>query len=186
MEIINPSKHSTCVILFLFKTFFINLTSFSLNTSQICKTLPDKFYSLRMVANKGESPHSHLTVTCFIFSSHRPYFPVRIMGHSHRRRVTKWNTRYWKASSSGNKQGEWFLFPAYATPLPLPATSSRACTGLPLNSSFIFHSVVLCWGRLSAVTEGHLGLLHSIAHKTLSSDRKALFIFMCIQNIKPY
>lgn len=106
MEIINPSKHSTCVILFLFKTFFINLTSFSLNTSQICKTLPDKFYSLQMVASKGESPHSHLTVTCFIFSSHRPYFPVRIMGHSHRRRVTKWNTRYWKASSSGSKQGE--------------------------------------------------------------------------------
>lgn len=68
MEIINPSKHSTCVILFLFKTFFINLASFSLNTSQICKTLPGKFFcSLQMVSNKGKGPHAHLTVICSIF-----------------------------------------------------------------------------------------------------------------------
>lgn len=66
----------------------------------------------------------------------------------------------------------------YVTPLPLQAASSRACTGLCPNSSFIFHTVVLCWSQVSAVTEDHLGLLHSITHKTLSSDKKALLIFM--------
>lgn len=148
--------------------FFINLPSFPLNTNQICKTPPDKFFCcLQMVANKGETLHSCLTVICSTFSSHKVYFPVRISGHFHRKWITTWKTRYWKGIASRSKQGEWFLFSAYATLLPLPVALSRAHTGLPPHLSFIFHSVVLCWSQLSAVPKDHLLLLHSITHKTV-------------------
>lgn len=166
---------------------FINLASSSLNTSQICKTLPGKcFCSLQMVINKKESTHTPLAVNCSIFSSHRLYFPVRIMGNYDRTWLTKSKTRYSKIITSRSKQGEWFLFPVYVTPLPLQASSSRARTCLHPNSSFIFHTIVLCWSQVSTVTEDHLGLLHSIIHKTLSYDKKGFAHFsVYIKNIKP-
>lgn len=169
MEIINPSKYSTCGITFFLKIFHKS-SKFSIQYQSNLQNSPwQGFCCLQTVANEGETLHSRLTVICSTFSSHKVYFPVRISGHFHRKWITKWKTRYWKGVASRSKQGEWFLFSAYATLLPLPVVSSRAHTGLPPHLSFIFHSVVLSWSQLSAVTKDHLLLLHRITHKTVQT-----------------
>lgn len=106
MEIINPSKHSTSHPIPL-QNIFHKSHKFFTQYSQICKTLPDKFFcSLQMVANKKEAPYTHLAIICSIFSSHRLYFPVRIMGYSHRRWRTKWKLYLLEAS---RENGFYFL-----------------------------------------------------------------------------
>lgn len=141
MEVINPSKHSTWVILFLCKTFFINLTSFSLNTSQICKTLPDTSCSLQMVANKKEAPHTHPAVICSIFSSHRLYFPARIMGFSHRRWITKWKKMKMSYPLEASKEnGFYFLFMS----LHFPCQQYHPEQGLPLPTLVLTNFPLSC------------------------------------------
>lgn len=174
----NPSKHSTRVILFLFKAFFINLASFLLNTSRICKTLPDKFFfSVRMVANKKEAPHTHLAVICSIFSSQRLYFPIRIMGHSHKQWMTKWKTRYWEVIYKKQASGI-VSVSCLCHSTPLASNIIQSMYWSPPPTLVLFSTPVLCWSQVSAATGDHFGLLHSITHKTLGSDKKPLLIFM--------
>lgn len=75
---------------------------------------------------------------------------------------------------ASKENGFYFLFMS----LHSPCQQYHPEHGLHPNSSFIFHSLVLCGSQLSAVTDHHFELLYSITLKTLSSDKKALLIFM--------
>lgn len=119
-----------------------------------------------MAANKGEALHSHLTVICSTFSPHRLHFLLGFLGistegglRSERKGTEK---AYLLEESKDN--GFSFLFMPPSSPCQ-QHYPEHVLVSLP-HPSFIFHSVVLRWSQLSAVTKDHLLLLRSVIHKT--------------------
>lgn len=152
--------------------FFIDDLSFSLNTNPTCKTPRPVFSCLQMVTNKDEALHSHRTAICSTFFPPINFiFLFGFLGVSTEGGLQ--SERQSTAKAHLLEVSEEHGFSSLLVPPSSPHQQHYPEHVLVSLPTHFFHSVVLCWSHLSAVTKDHLLLLHSITHKSVSSDKKA-------------